>query len=331
MFLTNGIVQLLDIRKSSLLDLKSEIISGLTGRGVIRTMPSLLLWDDEGLENFYSWAKSPDYYPSQREMEILRTQGLDIVRKLPKRLVLIELGCGSLTKTVSILENLEKEGHEVSYFALDVSEEALRQNLGAMSERFKSCGKISISGFIGTYEDCVEWLTTSANLPVSTVTFLWVGNSIANLSKTEASALMSRFREACCKISIDCSFLVTADCCTAEDRLVKAYDPDVSSARTFLYHGLHHANRLMGENIFEANHWKCIMKYEQKENELLFSYVAKQDVEVDVHQLHVTVKKGEEIHYFLSGKWSQAQMRVIAENAGFEVRKTWTDAQNEYC
>lgn len=94
MFPTNGIVQLLDIRKSSLIDLKSDIISGLIGRGVARTMPSLLLWDEEGLENFYSWTKSSDYYPKQRELEILRTQGLDIVRNLSKRLVLIELGCG---------------------------------------------------------------------------------------------------------------------------------------------------------------------------------------------------------------------------------------------
>lgn len=217
------------------------------------------------------------------------------------------------------------------YFALDVSEEALGQSLGAMRERFKSCGKITVSGLIGTYDDCVAWLTTSANMSVSTVTFLWVGNSIANLSKADASALMSRFREACCKRSIDCSFLVTADSCTAEDKLVKAYDPDVSSARTFLYHGLHHANRLMGGTVFKANHWKCVMKYEREENELRFSYVAKQDVDIALDQLHVTVKKGEEIHYFLSGKWSQAQMRSIAENAGFEVRKTWTDAQNEYC
>lgn len=293
-------------------------------------MPSLLLWDDQGLENFNNWAKSPDYYPRQRELEILRAQGLDIARTLPQRLVLIELGCGSLSKTASILKNLEKEGHEVYYYALDVSEEALYRSLSTLKEQFKPFKNINVSGIVGTYDDCVEWLATSACLPVPAVTFLWVGNSIANLNQVEASVLMGQFREACRKVSVECSFLVTADCCASEDSLVKAYHPDVSASHSFLYHGLHHANRLMGKKVFNEDHWSCIMKYKRAENELHFSYAPKQDVKVDIDQLHVTLNKGEEIHYFMSGKWSQTQMRFIANNAGFEVSKAWADAQNEY-
>lgn len=82
-----------DIRQSSeLLDLKSCVISGLTSPQ--KSLPSLLLWDEQGLEKFDAWTQCPHYYPKQREVEIINRYRDEIAGTQPGELVLIELGCG---------------------------------------------------------------------------------------------------------------------------------------------------------------------------------------------------------------------------------------------
>ena len=82
-----------DIRKcDELLDLKSAVLSGL--RGQPKFMPSLVLWDEQGLEKFDEWTQSPDYYPLQRELDILHHHKADIARQLPEEFAMIELGSG---------------------------------------------------------------------------------------------------------------------------------------------------------------------------------------------------------------------------------------------
>jgi uncharacterized SAM-dependent methyltransferase len=85
-------VQLYKIRNSGLLNLKECIISGL--QDTPKTMPSLLLWDDQGLQNFDAWTQAPEYYPKRCEWEILTNYRQDIASQFPTRSVLIELGCG---------------------------------------------------------------------------------------------------------------------------------------------------------------------------------------------------------------------------------------------
>ncbi|KAF9889671.1 hypothetical protein FE257_007179 [Aspergillus nanangensis] len=318
-----------DIRRSTeLLDLKSCLVSGLTSTP--KTMPSLLLWDEQGLKIFDAWTQSPHYYPKERELEIITSNRHAIARALPEEFVLIELGCGSLGKTAAILTALVNEGRRVQYYALDVSETALVQSLGNMRGQFTNFPNIDFSGLIGTYEDCAEWLVHSAILPVHTVTFLWLGNSVANLSQSHASLLMGQLREACKAIRADCHFLVTADGCAVEDQWVKAYDPSEGPSRTFLFHGIHHANRLLGSAAFDEKNWACLLEPDRVQNELHFSYVPKLDLILDLGSSSVAVHENEKIHYFMSGKWNESQMQAIAEAAGYRVSHVWKDAQKEY-
>lgn len=85
-------VQLYSIRQSGLLDLKECTINGL--RDSPKSIPSLLLWDNQGLRNFDAWTNAPAYYPKRCEWEILTNYGHDIASQFPGSSVVIELGCG---------------------------------------------------------------------------------------------------------------------------------------------------------------------------------------------------------------------------------------------
>jgi uncharacterized SAM-dependent methyltransferase len=82
-----------DIRTShDSVDLKSCVISGLTSEP--KSMPDLLLWDEQGMRNFNSWIQNPDYYPRSSELEIIHKYQDEIAQSFPSTLVLVELGCG---------------------------------------------------------------------------------------------------------------------------------------------------------------------------------------------------------------------------------------------
>ncbi|KAI1181188.1 histidine-specific methyltransferase [Nemania sp. FL0916] len=321
-------VQLHTIQKSGLLDLKECIISGLLSTP--KSMPSLLLWDNQGLRNFDAWTDAPAYYPKRCEWEILKNYRDEIACQIPTKSAIIELGCGNLSKTAWLLEGMARQQRHVLYYALDVSDEALHANLGDLQKQFAKSQHIHISGLKGTYDDCAEWLANSPDLPVSTVTLLWLGNSVANMAQEDASALMMKFEAACAKMGVDCNFLISADGCSTEERILKAYDPLHEPSRKFLFHGLHHANRLLGQEIFKEDEWDAIPSLNQEQNELRFSYAPKKDIRIHLDGLEIEVKRGEPVYYFMSGKWNDLQISAIGRRAGLTTGKVWKDTNNEY-
>lgn len=239
----------------------------------------------------------------------------------------------SLNKTALILEGLEKASRRVHYHALDVSESSLRQSLARLQDQFHGSTLITVSGLLGTYEDCIGWLVQPlTQLPAAStgVTFLWIGNSVANTPQSQASALLARFHEACRRIHLACAFLITADGCSKVDQLRRAYNPATGPSRTFLYHGLHHANRLLGTPVFKEDQWLCHCSHDSNQNELQFEYIATEDLSLNLGSVPVSIPQGEKIPYFMSGKWSEVQVRAIAHDAGFQLRNIWKDCQNEY-
>ncbi|PYI25694.1 hypothetical protein BP00DRAFT_490704 [Aspergillus indologenus CBS 114.80] len=319
-----------DIRKSlELLDLKTCVLSGLSQPR--KEIPSLLLWDEQGLKNFNEWTKCPHYYPKSKEMEILETHRDRMAGALPDSSALVELGCGNVHKTSIILSALAKQGKEIQYYALDVSEAALRTSLRALQAEFEHFPNISISGLLGTYDDCVDWIANNtASLHTRSVTFLWVGNSVANLSKTEASDLMGHFRQACAVAGMHCHFLVSVDACAEENKLLKAYNPDGGLSSLFLRYGLLHVNELLQADLFNGVVWNCLLEYDWEENEILTFYSPESDVTLSSGAKSVTVHHGEKIFFFRSGKWNEEQMSSIAQRGGFQVSQVWRDAKQEY-
>lgn len=85
--------QIFDIRQDyDSLDLREEIRNGLGARPP--SLPSLLLWDDQGQKLFDRFSQTPTYYPFHSEIEVLNRNGADIGASVPAGGALLELGCG---------------------------------------------------------------------------------------------------------------------------------------------------------------------------------------------------------------------------------------------
>ncbi|KAI3326430.1 histidine-specific methyltransferase [Xylariaceae sp. AK1471] len=332
-----GQPQILDIRQGyNSLDLKEEITNSL--RSQPPSIPSLLLWDDQGQKLFDRLSQNPSYYPFHSEMDVLSQYGSSIGGSMPADGVLLELGCGAIHKTKLILSGFRKQQKPVQYFALDVSYEGLEASLVELRRSFEDCPFITITGLLGTYNDSVTWLGGFKSLrKYRSVTVLWLGNSIGNMdSQEQASFFLERFSTACQHAQLACRFVVSTDICQKDAKVLEAYDAQGPELRDFLLNALEAANLALGYKAFSTDDWTLSSWLDNYERTLHFYVTAKHDLLVPLlssanGSKTVAIRKGERIHIVASGKWSEGAMGSICERAGFQIQQRWKDDAGDYC
>ncbi|KAI6016236.1 hypothetical protein EDC04DRAFT_2903331 [Pisolithus marmoratus] len=177
-----GDIHIVDIRRIGDDDtlanasIRDEIGRGLDAPFNLKTLPTMLLYDERGLRLYDKiTTDAPEYYPFSAEEEILREHAYDIVQLMHGRTdgivhdeVVVELGAGSLRKTSHILraasELVPKPSPipPVTYFALDLEERELRRTLTElnMSEIGSAlAGKVETMGLLGTYDSGLRFIT----------------------------------------------------------------------------------------------------------------------------------------------------------------------------
>jgi uncharacterized SAM-dependent methyltransferase len=195
---------------------------------------------------------------------------------------------------------------------------------------------LAITGLLGTYEDCGSWLSQPENLNgLSSVTFLWMGNSIANFRHhSEASAFLARFKSACQLSRIDCNFILSTDICDQDSKMNEAYNLDKSELQAWLLNGLTHANAALGREILRLEDWKIETEFDSQEHNLNTYYTALSDVKLQVTAAKgppIVFCKGTRVRIITSGKWSEEIMGEMCNDAGFRVQQRWKDEPGAYC
>lgn len=191
---------------------------------------------------------------------------------------------------------------------------------------------VQITGLLGTYEDCVSWLSGTDNLGgITSVSILWMGNSIANVHYSEASTFLSKFRKACSQSSLRCQFLVSVDVCQQAEKVSEAYSLELPELEGFMSNGMWSANSNVGQDIFLPEDWFCVSKFCPVAQSLSFFFTAKRDIEVaDVDGSNLYFQKGEMVEIITSGKWTEVTMKRISRQAGFSIQRRWKDKCDAY-
>ena len=305
-----------------------------------RSFSSSLLYDTRGLELFEELTKLEDeYYLTACEKSLLKCRLREIAVHIPDGAAIVELGCGSMTKTAIILDYLRNVAKKknLRFYGLDIDDTYLRQsleNLRSVVEKEDRDAEYTISyaGIHGTFEQLVSFLP---NIPGPRY-FLWLGSTIGNMTRQEAADLLRFYRET---MEPEDGFFLAADKRNDPRTIVRAYNDSKGIIAALGMNTLVCLNRLLGQNVFDVTKFERWSGYNiaDGQNEAYIKSLTDQKIVIPApfsgdkeKSAEVHLKKDELIHYLYSVKYSSEDLKTLAVAAGLTVEQIWTDPKEMF-
>ncbi len=193
----------------------------------------------------------------------------------------------------------------------------------------------SLFGLFGTYDDLIQALDGPLSyLQTSDITYLWFGNSFANASPGSSVAFLSKLlasKHEHMKPNMPRTrALVAIDGCRDVERVFEAYGTHNAVHQEFLFHGLHHANEVLGQNVFFEDHWGLNTHFDESSDLLLQNFVAKRSLDLLIDGKHFKISRGEKVNICQSGKWQRQQVKVLLETGGLQIVEEWQHEDEDY-
>ncbi|KAI0132334.1 C-type lectin protein [Xylariales sp. AK1849] len=314
-------MDIIDIRQAAVeINLKEEIHNLFRPQEGPRRMPTLLLYDEKGLQLFEQITYLEEYYLTNYEIQILRRSARAIAKAIPSGSMVVELGSGNLRKVQVLLQALEDAGKEIDYYALDLDKQELERTLAQVpSFRWVRC-----HGLHGTYDDGREWLKRPA-VSARSKCVLSLGSSIGNFHREDAATFLKGFSDI---LQPSDTFLLGLDSCTNPSKVYHAYNDREGVTHQFIMNGLRHANEILESDAFVLNDWQAVGEYvfddQGGRHQAFYSPIRETIV------MGETIKSQERIQVEQSLKYSEEGMKNLWTAAGVIETERWMVDGGEY-
>ncbi|EMD69895.1 hypothetical protein COCSADRAFT_32544 [Bipolaris sorokiniana ND90Pr] len=285
-----------------------------------KTLPTLLLYDQEGLRLFEQITYQEEYYLTNAEIEVLETYADKIAQRISPGSIVVELGSGNLRKVNILLQAVDRLGKDIEYYAVDLSLPELERTFKQIP--IEGYSHVKCFGLHGTYDDALEWLKSPA-VEAKPKTILWLGSSLGNFKRHEVPPFLAGFGKV---LQTGDTMLIGIDSCKDPKRVFHAYNDRDGVTHRFILNGLKHANALMGENAFNLDDWEVIGEYDTKAGRHHAFVAPRKDVVVD----GVPMKQGERIRIEESYKYSREEAKKLWELAKLAENAVWANSKGDY-
>ncbi|KAI9781617.1 MAG: hypothetical protein M1839_005834 [Geoglossum umbratile] len=339
-------VRIVDIRRNgidhSILD---DMLTKLQpAKGAEKRMPTLLLYDSNGLRLFEQITYMDEYYLTGDEIQVLEKYAGRIAQRIKPGSMLIELGSGfvfpalalpavfygtsvefaiNLRKVNILLQALDRIGKAFEYYALDLSPEELRRAFSVFPNG--TYRNVKCYGLYGTYDDGLEWLKTPENRSKPKCV-LSLGSSIGNFSRDESAEFLGSFASNVLQPENGDLMLVGLDACKNPEKVWRAYNDPKGITEAFITNGLLHANNLLGKEYFRLGDWKYVGEYSEDAGRHQAFYVPVRDVNIR----NIKIKAGERVRIEESYKYSTAESTRLWDASGLVEGARWNSKSGEY-
>ncbi|KAK3488126.1 C-type lectin protein [Neurospora hispaniola] len=311
---------IIDIRRVAVeINLKTEITSMFRPKDGPRQLPTLLLYNERGLQLFERITYLEEYYLTNDEIKILTKHATEMASFIPSGAMIIELGSGNLRKVNLLLEALDNAGKAIDYYALDLSREELERTLAQVP----SYKHVKCHGLLGTYDDGRDWLKAPENINKQKC-ILHLGSSIGNFNRSDAAIFLKGFTDV---LGPNDKMLIGVDACNDPARVYHAYNDKVGITHEFILNGLRNANEILGETAFIEGDWRVIGEYvyDEEGGRHQAFYAPTRDTMV----MGELIRSHDRIQIEQSLKYSKEESERLWSTAGLEQVSEWTYG-NEY-
>ena len=288
----------------------SDVVAGLSATP--KALPCKYFYDERGSQLFEAIVRTPEYYPTRAEIEILTINAQEIAALVGPFAHLIEFGSGSSHKIRLLLKSMPELA---SYIAVDISQDYLTKATKMLSREFPDLPVVPL---------CADFTQPFALPRVARqgrrVGF-FPGSTIGNFAPEEAASFLEQTARL---LGSGGGMLVGVDLKKDSIVLEAAYNDRAGITAAFNRNLLQRINRELSANFDpEAFNHRAI--YNAGEGRIEMYLDSRVEQSVHVGDRSFTFGRGESIHTENSYKYSLAEFHALTHSTGFTHGQVWID------
>ena len=268
-------------------------------------------YDEAGSKLFEKICETDEYYPTRTEVNILRDNIQDIVKKAGEDCLLIEPGSGDSYKVRLLLEALKP----IAYLPIDISQHYLQDEAKKLAAEFT---------WLNVHAICADF-TQKLQFPYSVKTrnkvAFFPGSTIGNFLPDQAVSVLQEIKM---MVGEKGGMLIGVDLLKDTATLNAAYNDKQGYTAQFNKNLLVRINRELGAN-FKIDQFVHKSFFNEEKSRIEMHLLSLQDQQVNIKDRVIDFNQGQTILTEYSHKYSIQQFKVLAEQAGFILEKTWLD------
>lgn len=293
-----------------------DVRAGLCRAGQ-KELPSKYLYDEVGSALFEAICVLPEYGLTRADERLIRHHAREIVQRLPKPVVVSELGSGSGRKTRPLLEALSRRQQTV-YYPIEISAAALTMIQRELSD-MRSVNVVGLENeYLAGLTEVAARRRTDEHLFV-----LFLGSTIGNFDPGADVRFLRDVRK-----TMVCGdvLLLGADLVKPRPQLIDAYDDPAGVTAAFNMNLLARINRELNAD-FDLRAFKHEARFNEQTSsiEMHLRSLQPQTVNVRGARFCVMFAEGETIWTEGCHKYSLPEVTRLAEAAGFRIEAQWLD------
>jgi L-histidine N-alpha-methyltransferase len=297
--------------------LRRDVADGLTAAP--KTLPPKWFYDDVGCELFDKITRLPEYYPTEREREILRREAAAIAA-VTEADTLVELGSGTSDKTRTLLDALAGAGLLQRFIPFDVNAATLQSACEALAAEYPG---LVLHGVVGDFDHHLELLPSEGRRMVA-----FLGSTIGNFEPEARAEFLGDLARG---LGPGEHLLLGTDLVKDIDRLEAAYDDSAGVTAEFNRNVLRVVNREL-EADFDIDQFEHVARFDTTEEwiEMRLRSLSDQRVRVAALDLDVGFDRGEEMRTEISAKFRREGIERELAAAGFDLLRWMTDDAGDF-
>ncbi|HEY2725711.1 MAG TPA: L-histidine N(alpha)-methyltransferase [Parafilimonas sp.] len=313
-------MQLATITKNITTRFYRDVMKGLQSSP--KRLDSKYFYDEAGDELFQQIMHCDEYYLTNCEMEILKSQSSDIASTIfasEQNYDVIELGAGDCSKSVYLLRQIFKRDKNFTFFPVDISNHVIDLIKEDLPKKVRG---LNIHGLNGEY---MEMLKKANQLSLKKKLVLFMGSNIGNMSYQQSVAFCKEARSHLNKG--DC-LLIGFDLKKDPQIILNAYNDKQGITREFNFNLLKRINNKLNAD-FVIENFKHFPVYNPESGECKSYLVSKCKQQVCIGDTEIIdFGENETIDMEISSKYSINQTNEMAALTGFNVIEHFYDSKN---
>ena len=291
--------------------MRDAILEGL--RLKQKTLPAFYFYDERGSQLFDQITELPEYYLTRTEISIMREHGPEIGALIGEHASIIELGSGSSLKTRLLIDSLRKLA---AYVPVEIARDQLMMAARSIAADYPHVEVLPVCADFSEPFDLphprVEPLRNLVYFP---------GSTIGNFRSHEAYDLLRAMRRIAAPGG---ALLIGVDLVKDRATLERAYNDSQGVTAEFNLNMFVRLNRELDAD-FDLDAFRHRAVWNEAKSRIEMHLVSLRAQTVVVAGESVDFRAGEYILSECSYKYTPQGFAALAAEAGFAVRRVWTD------